>query len=71
MPVEREKLNAVLEIACTAPKETLKKSIHGFFQLVLSKRMSATDSANQRRNALIRVGASCPKRETLNHSAFP
>jgi hypothetical protein len=52
--------------------ETLKKSIHGFFQLVLSRRMSARDGLRESTTErVVRVGASCLKRETLNCSAFP
>lgn len=43
----------------------------GFSQLVSSRRMSATASVASTTCAVVCVGASCPKRETLNFSAFP
>jgi hypothetical protein len=51
--------------------EILKKSIHGFFQRVLSRHMSVTASPNQRLNALFALGPSCPKQETLDDLVFP
>jgi hypothetical protein len=49
----------------------LKKSIHEFFQRILSRRMSAMACANQELMALFALGQDAPKQETLNHSAFP
>jgi hypothetical protein len=53
----------------------LKKSIHGFFQRIFSARLVAAHVRDglceSTTELVVRVGVSCPKRETLSYSAFP
>jgi hypothetical protein len=51
-----ERRVAAMNVAKPLARETLKKSIHGFFQVVSSRHMSAMASANQRLMSLFALG---------------
>jgi hypothetical protein len=52
-------------------KEMLKKSIHGFFSARLVAAHVRDGLRESTTYVVVRVGASCPKRETLNFQRFP